>query len=639
MNDAHTSRLPAILAGGWVILVAAVFWFRYDHWLLPLQFFHQLAISVPHLRIGPHSGEFWLERVLDAGWLVLLVGSAWPVGRLIVKPRDELEDWWALGLGLGIVSIATLLVASVSCRAVGVVFGFALLWMVPAVRRRPMPYMYPRGKEEWLLATVLVVTALINLPGAWVPPFEYDELEYHLGAPAEYVRVGRVVFLPHNFYSNLPQLTEMLYLLGLVTRSDIAAKWLHWLFGVLTIPVILCAASQLGLRRAGWWAATLFYAVPYAFDLSQTARVDLNTGFYGALALALWLAPHRDLKWAALAAGCAVGTKWTAIPVVLFPLLAMTAWRSQRVMPVVRVAGWSVLPVLPWLIKNALLAGNPVYPLFHSWLGGGQWSAEQAAVFAARHYPRWDAQGWWQLLERPWQYSFVEPGALPLLVAAIPLMWLAGGQRPLGCGGWFGLGFAGWFLTTYRPWRFLWPVMPAATLWVGESVAIAGRWVKVVLLLLIATGWCWSGLNLLMDCGEPDIKPPRLSFVQYVLGHADRTEFLRHVGGGVFDPIVWMNENLPADARVLYVGEARAYYARHAVLWSTAFDLHPLQKHALTELDVTHVYIHFAEWRRLARGYGYLQSVDMPSVLDYLQSHAREVYRTDRHVVYELASR
>ena len=37
--------------------------------------------------------------------------------------------------------------------------------------------------------------------------------------------------------------------------------------------------------------------------------------------------------------------------------------------------------VAPWLVRNYLNFGNPVYPLLHGWLGGSEWSAVQAARF------------------------------------------------------------------------------------------------------------------------------------------------------------------------------------------------------------------------------------------------------------------
>src|SRR5207244_343934 len=94
-----------------------------------------------------------------------------------------------------------------------------------------------------LMLALIVVAAAINLLGAVVPPFEYDELEYHLGAPSEYLKAGRIIFLPHNFYSNMPQLTEMLYLLAMTVRSDVAAKVLHWTFGVLSAAAVYAVAA------------------------------------------------------------------------------------------------------------------------------------------------------------------------------------------------------------------------------------------------------------------------------------------------------------------------------------------------------------------------------------------------------------
>ena len=123
------------------------------------------------------------------------------------------------------------------------------------------------------MLALVVAAAAINLLGAVVPPFEYDELEYHLGAPSEYLKAGRILFLPHNFYSNMPQLTEMLYLLAMVVRSDVAAKLLHWSFGLLSAMAVYSVASRRWSSRVGMTAAALFYAVPFVQDLSQTARI------------------------------------------------------------------------------------------------------------------------------------------------------------------------------------------------------------------------------------------------------------------------------------------------------------------------------------------------------------------------------
>ncbi len=629
-EGASPNRLPAILAGGWFAAVAGIFLVRYDGWVIPIQFGHVLLAAVPQLRFGPHFVVFARERVLDLLWLALLLATAWPVGKLIIRRPGWLESLVALGLGLTVIAAVTLAIAAVSTRVVGGVFLLLALWAVPAVRAdRPRWPRLGRGDAVWM--ALLTAAALLQLPGAWVPPFEYDELEYHLGAPMDYLRAGRIAFLPYNFYSNLPQLTEMLYLLALVTRSEIAAKLVHGLFGLLTAGVVAVVGSRLWSRQVGWLAAALFYTMPFVQDLSQTARVDLATAFFASLAAGSWLL-GMPWHWSALAAGGAVATKWTAIPVVLLPMLVLILAQTRTLWPAVRFGLVATVPVVPWLVKNALLTGDPIYPL---WRDSPHWTAAQAALFAEKHYPTF---GWNQLWERPWQYSFAEPGAVPLLLATAPLIvlgWRRAGRARTAA--WLcGAAYAGWFLLTFRPWRFFLPMAPVAA-WVGAvAVQQHGRWLKIGLAGLWAVALCSMGLNAVVDAGDPTTLPPRLSFVQHALGQTSREEFVARLGRGVLEPVLWMNEHLPPDAKVLYVGEARVYYARHPVLWSTAFDRHPLQQAGLAELGVTHVYINFSELQRLSSGYGYLRDIDWGALRRDLQTRAREIYRSDRAVVYAL---
>jgi uncharacterized protein YeaO (DUF488 family) len=120
------------------------------------------------------------------------------------------------------------------------------------------------------------------------------------------------------------------------------------------------------------------------------------------------------------------------------------------------------------------------------------------------------------------------------------------------------------------------------------------------------------------------------------------------MGHGTFEPVIWMNQNLPATAKMLYVGEARAYYARQPVLWSTAFDRHPLAEMSakaadaeellklMRERGITHVYVNFSELERLRVSYGYLLDIDWRAFRTLLQDHAQQIHATGRCVVYEL---
>jgi len=605
--------LPFVWAAG-----VAVLWLTLgDAWIWPVR----LAQLISPVRVGPHCGVLVRDTATAAGTVLLTLFTAFGMGATLLarwlSEKNLFSGLITLAVGLWGLSVVVLLTGLFSIAAVPWVYVLGFCWLLPWPRQffsrrcvRAVPTAW-----ETLVICFLALAATLNFIGALVPPFEYDELEYHLGALAEYRRAGRIIFLPHNFYSNLPQLTEMLYLLG----SDTAAKLLHWSFGVLSAVAVYAVAERMATRRVALTAAALFYCLPFVQNLSMTARVDLATTFFAALAFGGLLLD--EVRWSALAAGCALATKWTAVPVVLLPCL-LFVWASHTRRPLLaRYAGLAIGFVAPWLLKNELLAGNAVYPL---WSHAASWSAEQAALFAWKHYPRFDGDGLWQLVERIWRYSFIETDASPLLLLAAPLVLFCrnrtkGLRRAVGL---FLSAYVAWYLFTFRPWRFLFPAFPLAAI-LGGWALCETRWTRAVAALVMTVGLSMMSVTLLADVGEAGTNP-----FHYALGNLSRRDFVAKMGGGCFEPIVWMNENLPPTATVLYLGEARTYHARHRVIWSTAYDRFP--PHVLD--TVTHVYVNFSELKRLHEGYGYPRGLDREVVLARC---GREIHRTERGTVLE----
>jgi hypothetical protein len=168
--------------------------------------------------------------------------------------------------------------------------------------------------------------------------------------------------------------------------------------------------------------------------------------------------------------------------------------------------------------------------------------------------------------------------------------------------------------------------------------------------LVMAASLASLALNDLVDVADPSRMPPQMSFAQYALGQFTRDEFVAGVGKGVLEPIVWMNENLPVNAKVLYVGEARAYYATQSVVYSTAFDRQPLTAMSLAAATpedlakelraqgITHVYMNYSELNRLQRGYDYMKDANWNLIQDLLEQEqlAKAVHISGRRIVYEL---
>ena len=589
-------RLTQLLAVGWVTTVALLFLVCYDGWLAPVNFASLVRGALATFAVGPHFGEFWRTGLADAGCVVAIVATAFAVGAVAIQRlTPEINLWsglFSLAAGLWILSLATLVVGFLSTSWLPLVLLLAGCWLLPAPRRffvsgRAATLGKLDGWEKFMLAC-MALAALLSLPGALAPTFDYDSLEYHLGAPAEYLKAGRIIALPHNFYSNLPQLTEMLYLLALRLSPGSAAKLLHWGFGLGTAVVVYALAARWGTRRIGLTAAALFYCLPFVENLSKMANIDLATAFYAGLAFGaglLWVeqnvAAHggsRLLWLSALATGAAVATKWTAVAVVLLPLAVFLAGTTKSLRALAVFCLLAAVPVLPWVAKNWLLMHNPVYPLFNGIFHNPHWSAGQAAVFAQKHYARFDGEGWRQFGSLIVDYSFQEAGTLLLLMTApLILLWkdTRGDARRAGI--LFVLAYAGWFLLTFRPWRFLFPSFALAAIVGAVALETVTRPARMVVGLMLLVGLAWRGNSCFLDMENPVRVPAQVSFVNCALGQVSREEFLARINhGGTFEAILWMNEHLPATATVLYVGEARTYYTRHRVLWSTAFDRHPL---------------------------------------------------------------
>lgn len=226
---------------------------------------------------------------------------------------------------------------------------------------------------------------------ASVPPVSRDALTHHLALPKLWVANGGIYDTPDIVFSYYPQLLDLLYALPLMLGHDIAAKYIHFLFALLTAGLLF----QFVRRRLGAaWAACaglMFLTIPVILKLSVTVYVDLGLIFFSTaslFAVVLWLEQPGSIRWllvAGAAGGLALGTKYNAmVPVLAIGLLApyfFLRTGGGRDGDQLRAVGYgavfaavALLVFSPWLIRNYSLTGNPVYPLAQ-----GVFAAESAA--------------------------------------------------------------------------------------------------------------------------------------------------------------------------------------------------------------------------------------------------------------------
>ena len=179
-----------------------------------------------------------------------------------------------------------------------------------------------------LIASVLVMN--------WVPPTSRDALTHHLAIPKIYVKHGAMVEIPALVYSYYPMNLDLLYTVSLIFGNDIAPKYIHFTFALLTAGLIF---GYLKRRLDAVFAlagVVLFLSLPVIVRLSTTIYVDLGVVFFATLALIYllkWI--EKDfgpayLMISAVGCGLALGTKYNALIVLLLMALFIPFIYSKK---------------------------------------------------------------------------------------------------------------------------------------------------------------------------------------------------------------------------------------------------------------------------------------------------------------------
>jgi hypothetical protein len=338
---------------------------------------------------------------------------------------------YQLGIGFSLLGLGVLLLAALHLLHVG---GFATLLVAPLalwilfswrrfrVGRWGVRVGRPSRTVLWSSAAygLLLTNAFIH---AFGPDFGFDALTYHLAFPERYLFENGISMTPFSHLSGYIAATEMLYALALFLDGPNLAVLIHFEFGVLT----LAALWQLGAvssRRAAILAPLFLIADPlFQMELGW-AYSDLSFGFYSTLAAIAFCsfiqkrggpdANGRDLVYAGIACGMCCATRYLGMGVAV--ALCAVAWLPPRHPRRVRenlqacfaLAGISALVMLPWMVRNAVLTGNPITPLLQSlFYAPGEEYIPAIVMQQSTEFLRQVGMGrdLWSLLALPWNLT------------------------------------------------------------------------------------------------------------------------------------------------------------------------------------------------------------------------------------------
>jgi hypothetical protein len=461
----------------------------------------------------------------------------------------------------------------------------------------------------WLLLVVpfLVVMAL----GSMLPTIDFDAIEYHLEGPKEYFLAGKIQFLPYNVYTCMPFGVEMLHLLGMHVVGD-------WWWGALAGQLVVASFAPMaglmvgltawrwGSPRAGWVAAVVYLTTPWIYRLAAIPYVEGPLCFYHAtLAWTAGMAwtEQRGREWlvVGLLAGGAMAIKYPALisAVLPFGVVALVAsWKAKSTRPTLAFSLGVLLVMAPWLLKNVVDTGNPVYPLGYRVFGGRDWDAEREAKWTNAHGPKpveWDA----------FKASSLEVAARsdwqsPALFALAPLAFLRRESRRIAfaIGGYVIYLFLTWWFLTHRLDRFWLPLLPGLAVLAGLGADwTRGRgWTALVALVLTVS----------IASSVAQISTDAVGFHKWT---GDLEALRRDVPRMVTRGPHWADIETPPGAVVLMVGQAQAFHMNHRVVYNTVFDRDIFEsidrgrspeevRAELNRRGITHVYV---DWSEIAR--------------------------------------
>lgn len=435
-------------------------------------------------------------------WLALLNVAAWSSGALPMRwlplppVLADLRPLWRIALGLALLAWGVLGLAALHALEPG--FLIALL-ALPALAlagarlgRWPRPPRLARSGAGVLGVAVLGLGMLQAFVDVFGPEPGWDALTYHLALPERYLFENGVVMTPFSHLSGYALQTQMLYLLALAVDRPELAVLIHFEYGAL----LLWTLWRLGRRvspRAALLAPLLLLAEPLFQKELGWAYADLPLAFHASLAAAAfvaWLEDPRQrsaLALAGVACGLCAATRYLGalVPASLCLVLWLTppSRRLRESLGACLALGvLSLCIAAPWLLRNALLSGNPVVPflqsLFHP---PGHEFIEPLVLEQSTAWVRSIGMGRdpWALLALPWNLTMeTTPGIYsesfgyqvsPLLVVGVLAALLLPGLRrdvPMRAVlALIGVQTLLWFYTIQEP-RFLLPVFALAA-WVG----------------------------------------------------------------------------------------------------------------------------------------------------------------------------
>ncbi len=444
--------------------------------------------------------------------------------------------------------------------------------------------------EHPIPVLVLIIALFLVLSIIWLntllPPTSSDALIYHIELPRQFYRAHSIIELAGNIFSWYPLNMQMLNLLGFAIDSPQLARSLHFGFyiGIILLLYAICK-EHLGIKGYGF--SLVFFAFnPLVIFVAKMAYNDLALTFYTLTVIVILcrFIQDWDLKYLYLMGflcGIAFGVKYTGLLVtsgviIILIFEGFITSRSLRTITVsvIIIVTMTLLAALPYLIRNQVGTGNPVYPFFSSIFKGSGLTEEEADQLGKYYSNYGQGRDALSLLSLPWDISVRSDFTIegfdgitgPFFLMFIPFSLLyKESRRFLGIIALFSIFyFIAWIV--FLQLRYLLPIFPLLSILSScgvlalqeKSNKYIGAWsistkiiVYVMVIFLVAA-------VILPHIIDLQTRLPYLS------GYQTDEEYLYANLGGYYRICDFIKERLPQNTRILVLFEKRVLYLDRA---------------------------------------------------------------------------
>ena len=537
------------------------------------------------------------------------------------------------------------------------------------------------GRDEGVAYIFLMsIMGLFFLPAilqAAAPPYVRDSLVYHLLCPKEYLKVGRLIYIPGNIFSAFPKGHEMLMTLLLYIGGDRAAQGfsilqqvaamgeLYALTYLMTGPLsaVLCvigyatAPSVIYFTGCGYVEPALLMTLGGSLlVLFLSFKSGKETRLTGCMGLG-----HISLL--GFLSGWMPALKYSGLIYLgLFGLILL--WNCRRVptkkaLSVIGVFGLSAAPGVCWMGWNWVILGNPVYPMAWFLFGGRGWDESRALAMSQYFDIYGMGRNLLDYLVLPWRLAFSGrfdtirfDGAMGpfllifLILAGISTILLLRRRSVGGVGKALGFMFlvcAAFFAFGTQQTRFWLPAHLLVCAYVAPGIQLLVDWgrnrpqIKVAFLLILIASLTWNMWFL----GKQFLA---VGYYRPVLGMEQERDFLvRKISG--YPALEFINHNLPIRSHLLCVWTgAYGYYLNRKYYSDTFLEDVTLKGfiHAsingkelskrLTQAGFTHLFLNLSILENN------MEQSERVIFGDFLRNDTRELFRYQNYVVFDILS-